>query len=74
MKSTGLSFNTRKCLEVHLGQQAASEVYEMLAQLRAEVDMLRRNKVDITQIVPIGDDAEFESHLDSMLDPLRPQL
>ena len=52
MKTNGLSYNTQKALMVHIGDAAGTEVANLLAQLCAEVEELRRTKVNVTKIVP----------------------
>ena len=52
MDNRGLSYNSRKALMVNIGENAGSEVADLLAQLLDEVEELRRNKVSITRIVP----------------------
>jgi len=47
-----LSFNTRKSLCNHLGDIAGAELAEFLQQLKARIESVERNKVDITRIVP----------------------
>jgi len=51
MKPQGLSFNSRKALMVHIGENAGSEIADLIAQLADEVDELRRTKVSITRVV-----------------------
>jgi hypothetical protein len=47
-----LSFNTRKSLCNHLGDLAGIELAEFLQQLKTRLDMVERNKVDVTRIIP----------------------
>ncbi len=51
--SRNLSFNTRKSLCNQLGDAAGNELADMLQQLLRRIDMLERNKVDVTPIVPM---------------------
>ena len=51
--SRNLSFNTRKSLCNQLGDTAGNELADMLQQLMRRIDMLERNKVDVTPIVPM---------------------
>ncbi len=51
---SGLSYNARKALTVHIGEKAGSEIADLIQQMAAEIDELRRNKVSITPIVPGG--------------------
>ena len=48
-----MSFNTRKSLCKQLGDAAGNELADMLQQLLRRIDMLERNKVDVTPIVPM---------------------
>lgn len=52
MNNRGLSYNSRKALMVNIGENAGSEVADLLSQLMEEVEDLRRTKVSITRIVP----------------------
>lgn len=52
MNNRGLSYNSRKALMVNIGENAGSEVADLLTQLMDEVEELRRTKVSITRIVP----------------------
>jgi hypothetical protein len=52
MNTRGLSYNSRKALIVNIGENAGSEVADLLSQLMDEVEELRRTKVSITRIVP----------------------
>ncbi|OUW82280.1 MAG: hypothetical protein CBD74_07250 [Saprospirales bacterium TMED214] len=51
MKSSGLSYNSRKVLIVNIGDTAAIEIAELVAQMAAEIEKLRHIKVNITRIV-----------------------
>ena len=52
MNNRGLSYNSRKALMNNIGENAGSEVADLLSQLMDEVEDLRRTKVSITRIVP----------------------
>lgn len=52
VKLPGLSFNARKALSVHIGEEAGAEIASLIARMAAEIEELRRNKVDVTRIVP----------------------
>lgn len=52
MKTTGLSYNSRKALTVHIGEQAGTEIANMIQRMATEIDELRRTKVSVTRIVP----------------------
>jgi hypothetical protein len=52
MKTTGLSYNSRKALMVHIGESAGSEIANLIQKMAAEIEDLRRTKVNVTRIVP----------------------
>ena len=52
MKSSDLSFNTRKALCNHLTENAGKELADLIQQLVARIEHLEHNKVDITRIIP----------------------
>lgn len=52
MKSNGLSYNARKALMINIGEAAGTEVANLLSQMAAEIEELRRTKVNVTKIVP----------------------
>ncbi|QEG38395.1 hypothetical protein [Roseimaritima ulvae] len=52
MKTTGLSYNSRKALTVHIGEQAGTEIANLIQRMATEIDELRRTKVSVTRIVP----------------------
>lgn len=52
MKTTGLSYNSRKALMVHIGEAAGSELANLIQKMAAEIEELRRTKVNVTRIVP----------------------
>ena len=53
MKSNlGLSYNARKALSVHLGEAAGTEVANLLQKMAAQIEELKRTKVNVTQVVP----------------------
>tara|TARA_R110002049_G_scaffold4601_5_gene32274 strand:- start:389759 stop:389959 length:201 start_codon:yes stop_codon:yes gene_type:complete len=54
MKSTGLTYNCRKALQVNIGESAGAEIANLISQMAAEIEELRRSKVSVTQIVPGG--------------------
>ena len=57
MKNTGLSYNSRKALMVNIGESAGAEIANLIAQMAAEIEELRRTKVNVTKIVPGGVDS-----------------
>jgi len=50
--NSGLSYNSRKALMVNIGEQAGTEIANLIAQMAAEIEELRRTKVSVTRIVP----------------------
>ncbi len=47
-----LSFETSKALAVHLGQDAGTEISTILRRMAAQIDDLKRSKVEVTSVVP----------------------
>jgi hypothetical protein len=47
-----LSFETSKALAVHLGQDAGAEISTILRRMAAQIDDLKRTKVEVTSVVP----------------------
>ena len=52
MKQTGLSYNSRKALIVNIGESAGTEIANLINEMAAEIEELRRTKVTVTKIVP----------------------
>jgi hypothetical protein len=52
MKNTGRSYDSRKALMVNIGEAAGTEIANLIAQMAAEIEELRRTKVNVTKIVP----------------------
>ncbi len=52
MKKVGLSYNSRRALIANVGETAGSEIAELMTQMAAEIEALRRSKVTVTRIVP----------------------
>lgn len=52
MNRTGLTFNSRKALMNNIGEAAGTEIANLIAEMAAEIEELRRNKVNVTRIVP----------------------
>ena len=61
MKNSGLSYNSRKALIVNIGESAGTEIANLISQMAAEIEDLRRSKVSVTKIVPGG--TEAHNHL-----------
>ncbi len=51
-----VSYRARKALMVHIGEEAGSEIADLISRLVTEVEELRRTKVDVTQIAPTAND------------------
>ncbi|TWU34499.1 hypothetical protein [Novipirellula artificiosorum] len=52
MKKTTLSENSRKALMINIGETAGREIADLITQMAAEIEELRRSKVSVTRIVP----------------------
>ncbi|TWT80048.1 hypothetical protein CA13_14610 [Planctomycetes bacterium CA13] len=52
MTKRTLSENSRKALMINIGESAGREVADLIAQMAAEIDELKRTKVSVTRIVP----------------------
>ena len=50
--SHGLSYNARKALQVHIGEAAGTEIANLIQRMAAQIDELKRSKVNITPVVP----------------------
>jgi hypothetical protein len=48
----GLSYTARKALCVQLGEAAGTEVANLLQRMAAQIEELKRSKVNVTQVVP----------------------
>jgi hypothetical protein len=48
----GLSYSSRKALTVHLGENAGNEIATLLQKMAAQIEELKRNKVNVTQVIP----------------------
>ena len=54
MSHKGLSYRARKALTVHIGEEAGAEISDFISSLCAEIEELRRTKVDVIEIAPVG--------------------
>ena len=52
MIRNGLTFNSRKALMNNIGEAAGTEIANLIADMAAEIEELRRSKVSVTRIVP----------------------
>ncbi len=48
----GLSYNARKALAVHVGENAGNEIANLLQRMAAQIEELKRSKVNVTPVVP----------------------
>jgi hypothetical protein len=48
----GLSYNARKALSVHVGEAAGNEIANLIQRMAAQIEELKRSKVNVTPIVP----------------------
>lgn len=60
-----LSYNARKALSVHLGESAATEIANLLQRMAAQIEELKRNKVNVTQVVPNAKREDATSAIES---------
>jgi hypothetical protein len=58
----GLSYSARKALSVQVGEAAGNEIANLLQRMAAQIEELKRSKVNITPIVP-GLRHEEEDHV-----------
>lgn len=48
----GLSYNARKALTVHVGDAAGNEIANLIQRMAAQIEELKRSKVNVTPVVP----------------------
>ncbi len=48
----GLSYSARKALAVQVGDAAGNEIANLLQRMAAQIEELKRSKVNITPVVP----------------------
>jgi hypothetical protein len=63
----GLSYSARKALCVQLGESAGTEVANLLQRMAAQIEELKRSKVNVTQVVPNLANAR-DQRMDALLD------
>jgi hypothetical protein len=51
-QNLGLSYQARKALNVHVGEAAGTEIANLLQRMAAQIEELRRTKVNVTAVVP----------------------
>ncbi len=49
----GLSYQARKALNVQIGEAAGTEIANLLQRLVAQIEELKRCKVNVTPVVPV---------------------
>ncbi len=48
----GLSYSARKALTVQLGEAAGTEIANLIQRMAAQIEELKRTKVNVTHIAP----------------------
>ncbi|KAA5545547.1 hypothetical protein FYK55_07870 [Roseiconus nitratireducens] len=67
MTSNGLTYNSRKALMNNIGEAAGTEIANLIAEMAAEIEELRRSKVSVTRIVPPNPSAaQLPPHKDAI--------
>lgn len=62
----GLSYSARKALCVQLGESAGTEVANLVQRMAAQIEELKRVKVNVTQVVPgVASNHDIESVFDT---------
>ena len=64
----GLSYSARKALSVHVGDAAGTEIANLIQRMAAQIEELKRSKVNVTPVVPGGkqdDDDHVASAIES---------
>lgn len=62
---TGLSYNARKALSVQVGEEAGTEIANLIQRMAAQIEELKRSKVNVTPVVP---GAKKDDHLTATLE------
>ena len=60
----GLSYNARKALSVQIGEEAGAEIANLIQRMAAQIEELKRSKVNVTPVVPGGHAESATSALD----------
>ena len=63
----GLSYNARKALSVQVGEEAGTEIANLIQRMAAQIEELKRSKVNVTPVVP-GMKASGQDHATSALE------
>ncbi len=61
----GLSYDARKALSVQVGEEAGTEIANLIQRMAAQIEELKRSKVNVTPVVP---GAKKDDHLSSTLE------
>ena len=48
----GLSYSARKALSVQVGESAGNEIANLIQRMAAQIEELKRSKVNVTPFVP----------------------
>lgn len=48
----GLSYSARKALLVQVGEEAGTEIANLIQRMASQIEELKRSKVNVTQVVP----------------------
>ena len=62
---SGLSYNARKALSVQVGEEAGNEIANLIQRMAAQIEELKRSKVNVTPVVPGG---QQEDHVATALE------
>lgn len=65
--NVGLSYSARKALAVQVGADAGNEIANLLQRMSAQIEELKRSKVNITPIVP-GLRRDEEDHVSATIE------
>lgn len=63
----GLSYSARKALSVHVGESAGNEIANLIQRMAAQIEELKRSKVNVTPVVPGLERDKFE-HVSAAID------
>lgn len=63
----GLSYSARKALSVHVGEAAGNEIANVIQRMAAQIEELKRSKVNVTPVVPGGPHSE-DDHVSAAIE------
>lgn len=63
----GLSYSARKALSVHVGEAAGNEIANLIQRMAAQIEELKRSKVNVTPVVP-GIKNDEDDHVAAAID------